>query len=69
MMHSATDLWTKQRAKCTTCAHLIHREADPEMRCRAEPARAGVRKNAYCIDARSTGSCGPKAMNWVDRRK
>ena len=65
-VHPATELWFAQREQCLRCAHVERRvrgqkEQGQELRCRASYAPAGRREWAYCIDARSTGECGPNA--------
>ena len=59
MTHPATIIWHGQRAKCMKCRHRTG--ALPAMRCKATPDAAGARVLAYCIDARDSGPCGPKA--------
>ena len=66
-VHPATALWFTQREQCLRCAHVERRlegtdkERSEVLRCQVVRTPAGRRGWAYCIDARSTGECGPEA--------
>ena len=72
-VHPATALWWQQSEQCQRCAHVSRRlegtqkEQSEVLRCQVVRTPAGRRESAYCIDARSTGECGPEAKLFKEK--
>ena len=71
-IHPATALWFTQREQCQRCAHVSrrlegHKEQSEVLRCQVVRTPLGRRESAYCIDARSTGECGPEAKLFQEK--
>lgn len=64
--------WDKDREKCLTCAHLVHK--DPAMYCnKIKELLVRQRKDRQptntfsCIEMRTKGLCGKNARYWKAR--